>query len=278
MEKILFVTDAIKLNTKMLDFAAFICNLSKSKLTGVFLENQENELRPADMIAQSAAMCGTSITDDISVVKEHCCKDNIEQFQEACARRGIDCTVHRDRGNPVQEIITESRYADLLLLDVETSFLPEQEPIPTSLVKDVLADAECPVIILPVTFEGIEQLVFTLDGQPSSIFAIKQFTYLFPQLNEQRTVVVSINEEETIPEAEERYKLKEWLHMHYKNIEFVSSPGNVRIGLLELVLQRSKAFIVMGAYGRNKLSNFLHPSHADPVLRTTNQPVFIAHH
>jgi hypothetical protein len=278
MEKILFVTDAIRLNTKMLDFAAFICNLSHSKLTGIFLENQENELRSPDAIMASAVMSGTSTNDDISVIKEHCCADNIAQFQEACASRGIDCTVHRDKGNPLKEIITESRYADLMLLDVETSFIPQHEDIPTGFAKGVLTGAECPVVILPVNFDGIEQLVFTFDGQPSSIFAIKQFTYLFPQLNEQRAVVISINEEETVPDAEERYKLKEWLHMHYKNVEFVSSPGNVEVGLLELVLERTKAFIVMGAYGRSMISNFLHPSHANPVLRTTSQPVFIAHH
>jgi nucleotide-binding universal stress UspA family protein len=237
MKKILFVTDALKLNTKMLDFAAFLCNLSHASLTGISLENQEHE-----------------------------------QFQEICTRRGIDYTVHRDHGNPLQSIITESRFADLILLDVETSFTRERETIPTSFVKGVLAEAECPVIILPVGFAGIEQLVFSLDGQPSSIYAMKQFTYLFPQLREQRVVVISINEETTIPD-----KLKEWLHMHYKSVEFVSSPGNVRIGLLELVLQRSKAFVVMGAYGRSTLSNFLRPSHANPILRASSQPVFIAH-
>jgi len=230
------------------------------------------------VIAQSAAMCGTScsVENNINVIKENCCKDNIEQFQEACARRGINSTVHRDRGLPLQEIITESRYADLLLIDAETSFSADKESVPTDFVKAVLIGAECPVVVLPPSFDGIEQLVFTYDGRPSSVHAMKQFTYLFPELRQQPVVVISINDEEMNPE--ERYKMKEWLHMHYKEVDFVTSYGSVKPGLLELLLQRSRAFIVMGAYGRSMISNLLRPSHATPVLKMVSQPVFIAHH
>lgn len=279
MEKILFVTDAINMNLKSLDFAAFLCELSHSKLTGVFLENRENERRSIEEIKQAAAMSGTSTTaEGITDIKETCCEDNIRQFIDACERRGINCTTHRDYGIPHDEIITESRYADLLLIDVATTFSDKWEAIPTDFVKNILADAECPVIVMPVAFDGIEQLVFTFDGQPSSVYAIKQFTYLFPELKDQQVVVISINEEEVTPDPEERYKLKEWLHMHYKNIDFLATSGNVKAGLLELLLSRSRAFIVMGAYGRSAFSNLFNPSHANSILKMVSQPVFIAHH
>ena len=279
MEKILFVTDAIKMNIKSLDFAAFLCELSHSKLTGIFLENLGQEHRSAEAVKQAAMMSGTSATaEGMTDIKEQCCEDNIRQFIDACDRRGINSVAHRDRGIPYEEIITESRYADLLLIDAETSFSDKMEEIPTNFVKNILSDAECPVVILPVAFGGIEQLVFTVDGKPSSVYAIKQFTYLFPELREQQVVVISVNEEEVMPDADERYKLKEWLHMHYKNVDFITTEGNVKAGLLELLLSRSKAFIVMGAYGRSAFSSLFNPSHAQSVLKMVSQPVFIAHH
>ena len=279
MEKILFVTDAINMNTKSLDFAAFLCELSHSKLTGIFLENLKDEHLPIEAIQQAAVMSGTSATaEGITDIKEQCCEDNIRQFIDVCERRGINCVAHRDGGIPQEEIIIESRYADLLLIDAATSFADKREEIPTNFVKNILSDAECPVVILPVAFDGIEQLVFTVDGKPSSIYAIKQFTYLFPELREQQVVVISVNEEEVMPDTEERYKLKEWLHTHYKNVDFLSTEGNVKAGLLELLLSRSKAFIVMGAYGRSAFSNLFNPSHAESVLKMVSQPVFIAHH
>jgi hypothetical protein len=199
MEKILFVADTMELNNRSLDFAAFLCDLSHAKLTGIL---------------------------------------------------------------PDKNVIAESRYADMLLIDVRTD-----------IVKDVLYDAECPVVIMPAGFDGIEQVVFTWDGEAASVYAIKQFTYLFPQLKDQQVIVISVNE----PAPEERYKLKEWLHIHYKNVNFVSTQGNVRLELTELLLQRSRAFIVMGAYGRSAFSNFFSPSHATSVLKMVSQPVFIAH-
>jgi hypothetical protein len=39
MEKILLAIDAMKPDIKSLDFACYIANLTKSKVTGVFLEN-----------------------------------------------------------------------------------------------------------------------------------------------------------------------------------------------------------------------------------------------
>jgi hypothetical protein len=256
MEKILFVTDTDNINSKSLDFAAFLCELSHSKLTGVFLKHEP-----------------TYATADVSY------EDNSLRFTASCERRGIKSAIHRDCGIPHDEIIAESRYADLLLIDVATTSSTDQrEDIPTDFVRDILVDAECPVVIMPVAFDGIEQLVFTFDGQPSSVYAIKQFTYLFPELKDQQVVVISINEEEIMPDQEERYKLKEWLHMHYKNIDFLRARGNVKAGLVELLLSRSRAFIVMGAYGRSAFSNLFNPSHANSILKMVSQPVFIAHH
>jgi hypothetical protein len=277
MEKILLVTDALKFNETSMDIATFLCDLTNAKLTAVFLENTELEARPIHVIQEAALIAGT--TQDVTVstareLKADCCNKNIERFREACKTRRIEGAVHRGRGVPQDEVVSESRYADLLLTDVRTSFSSINHSLPSNFVKDILADAECPVVVLPDSFSGIEQLVFTFDGHPSSVYAIKQFTYLFPALHHLPVTVVSINNES----LEERYKLKEWLHMHYREVTFEFSEGSARVGLLAALLKRTHAFIVMGAYGRSAFSNLFNPSHATAILQTINQPVFIAHH
>lgn len=277
MEKILFVTDAIELNHKTLDFAAYLCSLTHSKLTGIFLENTEYETRSADTLQKEAVLAGNAVKGtSVRELKDTCCEHCIEQFKRACEVRGITGIVHRDRGNPSRDILMESRYADMMLVEVETSFENKGGSIPSRFVRDVLAEAECPVIIMPASFEGIERIIFTYDSLPSSVFAMKQFIHLFPQLSECPVSVVAIRGEKAIS-PEERYKLKEWLHNHYKNINFVEEEGNVRLGLLEQLLRTKNAFIVMGAYGRSRLSNLFNPSHATGVLKIISQPVFITH-
>lgn len=275
MKKILYVTDALDLHLEDLDFAAYVCGLAQSKLLAIFLENDEAEMRTDSMIRSAAVNAGLNVTEEPLSLKEHTCDTNIQRFKNACQSKGIDCVVHRDRGNPLAEIIMESRYADLMLLNAGISFSAALEAIPSDFVKDVMSNAECPVMLMPAGFDGISELVFTYDGKAASVHAIKQFTYLFPQLNELKTVVISINPEEVSPE--ERYKFREWMHAHYNYLDFLSTEGNVKMGLVELLFNRDRSLVVMGAYGRNIISNFFNPSHADPVIKVISQAVFIAH-
>ncbi|MVT08736.1 adenine nucleotide alpha hydrolase family protein [Chitinophaga tropicalis] len=278
MKKILYVTDAVKLEASALDFACYLCTLFRSKLTGIFLENLYKEARPAKMLKEAALEGGINVqTDNTDELKEQCTSDNIQLFKTICEKNGVTGIVHRDKGIPLEDVIIESRYADLLLIDASTSFSAQKESVPTRFVTDVLADAECPVIILPESFEGLNKIVFTYDGRSSSVFAIKQFTYLFPELRETTVVVMTVMDNNR-PSPEEKYKLKEWLHDHYTNIEFIEQDGNVKYQLLDSLLPRTKDIIVMGAFGRNAFSTLFNPSHATPVLKLVTQPVFIAHH
>ena len=121
-------------------------------------------------------------------------EQNILSYKEAAANRGVNFILHRDRGIPAYELIEESRYADMIVLDGATSFNKQFEGTPTNFIKDVLKSTECPVVIAPENFEAIDEIIFTYDGSASSVFAIKQFTYLFPQLHDKKINVVHIND------------------------------------------------------------------------------------
>jgi hypothetical protein len=276
MEKILYVTDAVKLDMQCLDFTCFLCNLTHSKLTGIFLENVEMETRSKATL-QATAVASTIPGATVKELKANYCDDNIRHFKNACGQKGVNCKVHRDRGVPLAEVITESRYADLIVIDVATSFASEREVIPTKFVKDTLAAAECPVVIAPYSFEGIDEIIFAYDGSRSSVFAIKQFTYLFPELHDRKACILSV----AAPgknAISDQYKLKEWLQVHYTNTDIlVLEDEHVRMKLLEYLLGKEKVFIVMGAFGRSMLSSFFAPSHATPVVKLVIQPVFITH-
>ena len=84
-------------------------------------------------------------------------------------------------GIGVSEIISKSRFADVVILNAATCMTVYDENFPSFFVKNILNNAECPVIISPEIFNGIDNIVFCYDGSKSSVFAMKQFTYLFPE-------------------------------------------------------------------------------------------------
>jgi len=279
MEKILLAIDAVNLNMPALDFAGYIGRLTNSKVTGVFLENLVADEKPVLKKAYGTRYLDWEIDESSPQYqdKRQLIEKNISLFKEACEKRSVRCNIHRDRGTPAHEIINESRHADLLITDASTSFNKRYEGMPTEFVKDILKEAECPVIVAPQTFDGIDEIIFAYNSSKSAAFAIKQFTYLFPEFDDRKVIVLQVNNEGVWADHD-KYNLREWLQNRYSSIGFEAVKGNAEDKLFDYVFKRKNAFIVMGAYGRNALSRFLKPSRADLLIKTITQPIFISHY
>ncbi|MBO9562659.1 MAG: universal stress protein [Niastella sp.] len=278
MEKILIALDGGSPGKDTLSFGIYLSRLTHSAITGIFLENQPEAERPVVKNLYDGTYLGWEVDENSPEwqAKMEKITRNIDQFRTYYNNHDIVTRVHRDEGMPVKELVTETRYADLLLLDPETSFRDEFEKLPTSFVEEMLTQAECPVIIAPASFLGIEEIVFTWDGSQSAVFAIKQFTYLFPQLKDKKAIIVQAGEA-----AERNYadkeKLQEWLEAHYVQINWEQLTGEVGTALFGYLLNKKKVFIVLGAYGRSQVSRFFRHSHAEKILKTITQPIFITH-
>ncbi len=279
MEKILLALDPQNMNMSTIDFACYLSRLTRSRLTGVFLEDIYYGETPITHTTQGEAYMDSTAVKDTrdSHEKKGITEENIREFKLACECREVQTLIHRDRGVPAEEIIEESRFADIIVIDAETSFAKRNESLPGRFVKDVLEESECPVIISPYSFESIDEIIFSYNGTKSSVFAIKQFTYLFPELRQKKAIIVSVrpNGDESV---EEQFKMKEWLKNHYNEVEFVILKGEPSDQLFGYLIEKKNGIVVMGAYGRSMLSRFFKPSHARLIVKTVNLPIFIAHY
>ena len=246
MEKILFAVDATPINKQTLYFACYLADITNSKLVAIFPEN---------------------------VV----CEQNIQSFEAVCAGRHIIPYIHRNTVDPVNEIFKETRFADLLIVDSQLPGLDKENSVLPGFVKEILAKSECPVVIAPPDFTDIEEIVFAYDGSASSVFAIKQFSYLFPGLSDCRLMILQVNAKENVPVIESQ-KIGELLQMHYSAIGYHYLQGKASEELYKYLVNKKNTFIVMGAFGRNQLSVFLKQSAAELLIKKVNLPLFIAHH
>jgi len=274
MEKILLALDAAEPGKNALDFACYLAHLTKSKITGVFLDTLVNSQKPAALATAAGADDDEMETGTATPILF---QKNIEMFRQECMNRKLSYTVRCDHGVPAEEIITESRYADILVIDADTSFRKHFEEPPSAFVQDVLSKAECPVIIAPESFEEVNEIVFAYNGSASALFAIKQFTYLFPQLRNKKITVVQVTETGNW-EDKQKHKFNEWLKAHYSDLHFEGLKGNSDNVLFDHLFKRQNMFLVIGAYGRTALSRFFRHSAADLAIKTITQPIFIAHH
>lgn len=276
MEKILLAVDAINPDSNSMEFACYLGRLTKSKVTGVFLENLSFEEGPLLKKVLASADNAEEEVSNEHKEKMELIEKNISFFEEGCINREVNYRLYLDGGNPAGKLIEESRFADLMVLDAAMSFHKHYEGIPTEFAREVLKKAECPVIIAPESFDVIDEIIFSYDSSSSSLFAIKQFTYLFSQLKDKKVTILQVSESGEW-QSEDKNKFKEWLREHYIDLQFVALKGKSETVLFDYLFKRKNIFLVMGAYGRTTISQFLKHSHADLLMNTITQPIFIAH-
>ena len=278
MEKVLLAIDGVQLNNEALNFACYICRLTKSRLIGVFLENLVAEQRQEYKTTPNLAYADwpIEVESDGYRQKVELIEQNIVTFKNRCCEEGVNCVVHRDRSLPESELVAESRYADLLIVDAQTSFKRKYEGSPSDFARQILKESECPVVIAPQTFTEIDEIVFAYDSSASSIFAIKQFTYLLPEFKKYKLTILNVNESGQWQDCN-KIKFSEWLNDHYDHVNYQARKGEPETGLLDFLIKKQNQFVILGSFGRTAFSNLIHKSKAEILIETITQPIFITH-
>ena len=276
MEKILVVIDPLKANKNLLDFALYISRQTKSAITCLFLENVvTDKLVEKDLHGFPVAFTGIETAKNRLIMKAEI-EETLSGFERKCADHWIPFVIHRDYGMPVDDIVAESRFSDVVLMDAGIELEKKSERTPTSFVREILRKSECPVILAPEHPGEINEIIFCYDGSPNAMHAIRQFTCLFPQFKEKRLVILEVTKNEKKDRQVEK-RLTEWVGNHYTDFEHEIKKGTVSQILFDSVFKKENIFIVMGSFGRSALSAYFKKSTAESLIKMTTQPVFIAH-
>lgn len=274
MEKIVLIADSRRLDDSLIDFGCYLAKLTQSKLMAILLDNSGIELRIAKTYSRLVA--SENQEEETTVVMDH--DQSMLYFMEACRKKSVMAEVHVENGSPSEAVLFESRFADLVIVSPTLSFLGDADDLPSSFVKRLLSKSECPVMLAPDTFRKVEEIVFCYDGSASSLFAIKQFTYLFPQYHAMKVKVLEVGSRSELEEDEGQTRTISWLKAHYSHVDFQILEGESKDELFTYFLNKKDLFIVMGAFGRSLLSNLFRKSASELVIKTIDLPLFIAHH
>ncbi|MDR3680019.1 MAG: universal stress protein [Flavipsychrobacter sp.] len=263
MINILLVIDDKEATTATLDFACYVARLTASRLTAISMQGLLYGELQADRILNNLANL------QLGQIAYH--------FHQRCISRDVTTGENIDSIENWEELINASRYADIIIVDANLSLnIDSTEGSPTHYVKKLLHEAECPIIIAPSVFEEIDEIVLTYDNSKTSVYAIKQFAYLFPEFKNKKVIALQVNEHSG-QDIEVSNQFKNWLDNHFTDIEFVMLEGDSENRLMEYLLSRHNAFIVMGGYSRNRWSRILQPSSSAAIVKLLPAPIFVAH-
>lgn len=279
MGNILFALDTTNPDMNALDFACYLSKCTRWKLRVVSVKNEQATIVPVITLWPSRKITVNGLPSNAPY---HATLDaphnhNSQCLFDACQNRGVNAQVDCNEETGFFNLVAQTRFADLLIIGASTSVRDHIPDCLSGFVKSLLRQAECPVMIPPANFESIDRIVFAYNGSKSSVFAIKQFTYLFPQFTDRPVTVLEINKHYDMKIAERSHML-DWLQQRYRTVDFEQWQGSAPYALFRYFLGKENLLLVMGSFGRSALSEALKPSAATKVLKYVNVPVFITHH
>jgi nucleotide-binding universal stress UspA family protein len=175
-------------------------------------------------------------------------------------------------------LLHESIYADLIIIDAHETFVHHEMPLPTQFIRDLLTDVQCPVLVVPSAYQDIKRITLLYDGEPSSVHAIKMFSYLFPELQQLETEVLSVNRPVGGLHLEDGRLMKEFMKRHFPHASYEVVEGQPEEQIITHLQQEGDGtLVVLGAYRRGAVSRWFRPSMADELIQAVSAPLFIAH-
>jgi nucleotide-binding universal stress UspA family protein len=245
---------------------------------GVFLEDYTRHSYSFRQLAQYEGADSEGYLHQLNQQDEHQRSESIEKFQQQCRNANLAFSIHRDRNVALQELLEESIYADLLIINAAESLTRFKERPPTKFIQELLAEVQCPVVLVPETFQPLERILLLYDGEPSSVFAARSFSYLFDCFAGVETSVLTVRSGKEELGLPRNYLVREFIKRHFPKAEYIVIKGNPEEEI-PYYLQREKkaAMVVLGAYQRSRLSRMFKPSMADHLLKQVKVPLFIAH-
>lgn len=201
---------------------------------------------------------------------------NIDYFVEQCKNAGVRFRVHFQKGDPVTELVNESRYADLMLMGYHAYNTLSMEGN-QQLVKDMLSKSRCPIVLVPESGYNPDGVVLCYDGSDSSLSAINAFYHDFkPKCREWPTYFVRVFEKEERKEELDP-ALVEIMQLRFNKLQFIDLIGKPKDEIPYFAKQKGNHLVVMGAYGGSGIARFFSGSTADHILRSGDLLTYITH-
>lgn len=278
MKKFLAVFDGFNISKSTLDYAIQITKAANAHLVGVFLDEFIYRSYNVVKVMKTYENYEEKLKElDAKDKKKR--DDAAQQIQKECSKSGIQFSIHRDKGFAINELKRESMFADLIVINECETFTKYKQESPTRFMKDLLSDVQCPVLLVPRNFKAVDKIVLLYDGGPSSLYAIKMFSYLFGSFMHVPVEVLTVKDNfMATTRVPDNKLMREFIKRHFPKANYTVVKGGAEEEIIgHLRNHKENELVVLGAYRRSELSRWFKTSMADTLMKELDTPLFIAH-
>ena len=277
MKKIIAAFDGLKCSASTMEYGIRFAKEAGAHLVGIFLDDDTySSYRIYELLTDG--MVDQAKLKRLVEKDEATRHQSAQRFDASCREAGIQFTMHHDHKIALHELLHESVYADLVVIDSAETLSHYTETPPTRFMRNLLADVQCPVLVVPKQFAFPRKNILLYDGEPSSVYAIRMFDYVMNFLNGTETEVLSVKDLNETLHLPDNKLMKEFVKRHYPGATYKIIQGFPETEIIHYLKQQPEGSIItLGAYRRGAISRFFKQSMADSLMIETSLPLFIAH-
>lgn len=277
MKRIIAAFDGLKYSTSTRDYAIALAKGTNMHLTAVFLDDftytsyKVYELITKDGVSEKKLK-------ELAQKDAETRKKAAADMENTCRKAGIKYNVHHDKKIALKELLHESIYADLLVIDSSETLTHYEETLPTRFIRDLLTEVQCPVLLVPKKYQPVKEIALLFDGGPSAVHAIRMFSYMYPVTDKVPVEVLSVKGMSRDKHLPDNDLMREFITYHFPRATFKVLKGLPEIEIVKYLHNTNKRpLVVLGAYRRGVVSRWFKASMADELMLELNAPLFIAH-
>jgi nucleotide-binding universal stress UspA family protein len=278
MKKFIVAIDGLKYSRDAIDYAVHLSKQANAHLVGVFLDDfTYHSYKIYELV-------GDEVEDlmrrriALEEKDERTRQQSVDHFEETCHKAGLEYTIHHDRNTALQELLHESIYADLLIIDGKETLTHYSENLPTRFIRDLLSQVQCPVLVVPGKYVAPGKIVMLYDGSPTAVYAVRMFSYVLSALKHLEAEVLFVKKESGGNHLPDNRLMKEFMKRHFPKATYTVLKGDTEALILKhLATSEENVLVVSGAYERGMVSRWFKPSIADALMKNLQFPLFIAH-
>ena len=270
MKKILIILNESHVPQEVIKRAIHIAKESNSLLEAVFI-NDINGFNYGYPFPNDLFLLGEKVRAETRTAESMRLLENIaKEFKNDCNEHSVEYKIEIDKAVSIKHLINLSSFADLIIADSKSDSDEYS-------LKDLLADAHCPLLLVSKNAEPVAKVYVAYDGSASSMYAVKMFSYIFPEYMNFNIHFFQITAGD-IDEIAHLDEIKSWATMHFANVKFELIKGSTKKELVEHIRNGpEKAIIIMGAYSGSSIARLFLKSTAESVINETNASLFITH-
>ena len=278
MRKIIAVFDGLKFSADAASYAIAIAKQSGADLIGISLEDFTYlSFKFYDIVDEGKGVSDAKMKR-LTEKDKKTRKMSVIKFGALCEEAGINYSIHHDTSVAIQELLHESIYADMIIIESAETLTKYAEDLPTRFIRDLLTDVECPVLLVPNEYKPIQKISLLYDGEPTSVYAIKMLSYILESFKDLPIEVITVKNPKQILNVPDNRIMREFMKSHFSEVVYTVLKGLPEEEITKhLKKNKLNSLVVLGAYRRSRVSRWFRESMADVLMKQLKLPLFVAH-